>query len=619
MKKVLAIMLCLAMVLTSVAALADGSVYTALYSGEVSTLNYLTSSTTWDQTVGANVVDTLVEYNSAAQVIPGLAESWETSEDGLVWTFHLRQGQYWYDCNQNQVAEVTAQDFVDALKYVLTPEYDSGVEYAVETAHILNAEAYFAGEVTDFAEVGVKAVDAYTLEYTLSVPTPYFLSCLTYGCFMPAYGPQLEELGADFGTAADKMYYSGAFILTEFVPQGKHVYVKNVNNWDAENVHIDTINRVYNAEAGTIAPEMALRGEVDVAGIDNSILSDWQAQHADILSRDRVIPDYSYFYCFNFDPTYEEEYGPANWLIAVNNTNFRKSIMKAFDREYAMYALEPDDPASLMQNTITPATFCTINGVDYTTLPAFANVADNFFAYTTEGTSEAAALEYKAAAVEELTAAGVTFPVHIVLTYKSGDTDWEAESKLVKQQLEEVLGTDYIVVDLYAGPSESFLSATRRAGKYSIMRCNWGADYADPETWADPFEPKVDSETGLFVGNSYNKMDKILSSEGFEETKAILNDYYGAVEFARSVTADMDERYNAFAAAEVKLIDNAMVIPYNVSAASYQVTKLNIFEGEYAPFGMSNLRFKYQTLHEDFVTADEYAASYEAWMASMGH
>ena len=619
MKKVLAFALCLAMLLSSVSAMAEGSVYTALYSGEVSTLNYLTASTTWDQTVGANVVDTLVEYDSTANVIPGLAESWETSEDGLVWTFHLRQNQGWYDNNMNRVAEVTAQDFVDALKYVLTPEYDSGVEYAVETAHILNAANYYNGEVTDFAEVGVKAVDTYTLEYTLDAPTPYFLSCLTYGCFMPAYGPQLEELGMDFGTAADKMYYSGAFVLTEFVPQNKHVYVKNTNNWDAANVHIDTINRVYNAEAGTIAPEMALRGEVDVAGIDNSILSDWQAQHADILSRDRVIPDYSYFYCFNFDPTYDEEFGPANWLIAVNNTNFRKSIMKAFDREYAMYALEPDDPASLMQNTVTPATFCTVDGVDFSTLAAFEGIEDNFYQWTEDGTSEAAALAYKAAAIEELTAAGCTFPVTVVLTYKSNDTDWENESMLVKQQLEDVLGTDYINIVLNAGPAESFLSATRRAGKYSIMRCNWGADYADPETWTDPFAKKVDSETGLFVGNSYNKMDKMLSTEGFEDTKAFLNEYYGAVELAKTVTADMTERYNMFAAAEAMLINNAMLIPYNVSAASYQVTKLNIFEGEYAPFGMSNLRFKYQTLHDSFVTAEEYKTSYDAWMAGMGH
>ena len=527
MKKLLACLLTLTLALGAMLlpASAEGNVYTALYGSEVSTLNYLTSGTTWDLTVGANTVDTLIEYNSIGEIVPGLAESWETSEDQLTWTFHLRQGQKWYDCTCAEVADVTANDFVAAAKYVLTPEYDSSVEYMFEEANILNAAAYYGGEITDFAEVGVKALDDYTLQYTLSQPTPYLLSCMTYGSFMPAYGPQLEELGAEFATSNDKMYYNGVFILTEFEPQVKHTYVKNVNNWDADNVKLDGISRIYNAEAATLAPTMALRGEVDYADLSNDIIDDWQANYPDIISRGRVIPDYSYFYCFNFDPQYDAEYGPDNWRIAVNNSNFRHSIMSAFDRTYVMRALEPDDPESLLQNTITPSTFCAVDGKDYSTLDAFADIDQYFF-------NADKALEYKAKAVEELTAAGATFPVTIVLTYKSGTTDWENECILFKQQLEGVLGTDYINVELYAGPSESFLSATRRAGVYSMMRCNWGADYADPLTWASPFSEKISSETGLHTGNSYNKMDMMLDSD-CTETKTLLEAYYAAVEDAQ--------------------------------------------------------------------------------------
>ena len=222
MKKLLACLLTLTLALGAMLlpASAEGNVYTALYGSEVSTLNYLTSGTTWDLTVGANTVDTLIEYNSIGEIVPGLAESWETSVDQLTWTFHLRQGQKWYDCTCAEVADVTANDFVAAAKYVLTPEYDSSVEYMFEEANILNAAAYYEGEITDFAEVGVKALDDYTLQYTLSQPTPYLLSCMTYGSFMPAYGPQLEELGAEFATSNDKMYYNGAFILTEFERDG---------------------------------------------------------------------------------------------------------------------------------------------------------------------------------------------------------------------------------------------------------------------------------------------------------------------------------------------------------------------------------------------------------------
>lgn len=620
MKKLLALLLCLCMTLSCVSALAaeDGT-YRVLYGGEVSTLNYLIASTQWDQTVGANIVDSLVEYDSTGKIIPGLAESWENSEDGLTWTFHLRQGQKWYDYTGAEVAELTANDFVSALKYVLTPANNSTIAKNVWAARIANAEEFYNALVTeetdddiDFSEVGVKAVDDYTLEYTLSAPLPYFLSTLTYVCFLPAYGPQLDELGTDFGTANDKIYYSGAYIMDVFEPQVRHHYVKNANNWDAENIHIEAIERIYNPESSTLSPIMALRGEVDNATLDNNIIDEWKQNNAAIVTRGRAVPDYSYFYCFNFDPQYDESYGPDNWRVAVNNQNFRHSIMSAFDRLYAMRAIDPESPETIIQNTVNPIGFASVDGTDFTALDAFAHIADNYF-------NAEKALLYKDLAIEELTEAGVTFPVTMVITYKVSDSDWENESILLKQQLEEVLGTDYINCELYAGPSEDFLAATRRAGKYSFMRCNWGADYADPETWTDPFAVTTDSETGAIKGNSYNKMDLMLTdaNEQFTETRDILNAYYAAVDEAKASVIDMTDRYNKFAVAEAMLIDRAMLIPYFISPADYQVTKLNIFEGEYAAFGISTLRYKYQHLSDEFITAEEYEAAFAAWEEAM--
>ena len=128
--------------------------------------------------MAANVIDSLVENDPYGNIIPGLALSWENSEDGLTWTFHLREGVKWYDYQGNEIAEVTANDFVDALEYVMTAENES-LTYS-QVACIKNAEAFYNKEITDFAEVGVKALDDYTLEYTLEQPTPYFLSGLTY-------------------------------------------------------------------------------------------------------------------------------------------------------------------------------------------------------------------------------------------------------------------------------------------------------------------------------------------------------------------------------------------------------------------------------------------------------
>lgn len=609
MKKILAFALCLTMVFGMFSfAHAEETVYRALYGSEVSTLNYLITGNSWDQEVGANVIDTLIEYDAFGNVIPGLAESWETSDDELTWTFHLRQGQKWYDYQGKAVAEVTAQDFVDAAKYVLTAEYDASNEYMFEEANVVNAAEYYNGDVTDFAEVGVKALDAYTLQYTLTQPTPYLLSCLTYVNFMPAYGPQLEELGLDFGTSCDKMYYCGAYIMTEFEPQQHHTYVKNTNNWDAANVFIDRIERMYNSEYATIAPTMALRGEVDFAELSNDIVDDWKASYPEMLTRSRIVPQYSYFYCFNFDPKYDEEYAPADWTIAVNNSNFRHSLMSGFDRMYSMIALEPDAPETVVQNAITPSGFCTVDGVDYTAMDNFATVGDYYF-------NPDKALAYKEAAVAELTEAGVTFPIKVVVTYKSGDSDWENETLLLESQMENLLGADYIDIIPYAGPSESFLSSTRRAGVYSMMRCNWGADYSDPLTFASAFGAKF--KEGAYVGNSYNKMDVTMNDEN-SETGKLVAAYYEKVAEAKAIVNDTKARYGTFADAEMMLISNAIIVPYFVSPSTYQVTKLNIFEGEYSPCGVSTLRFKYQHLSEDFITAEAYEANFSAWKEAMG-
>ncbi len=603
MKKLLAMLLCFAMVSALVPAMADGGTYTVFYGSEVSTLNYLVTSTTWDQSMAANIVDCLVEYNNLGQIIPSLAESWEVSEDGLVWTFHLRQGVKWYDCFGEEKAEVTANDFVAAMKYILTPEYESAVASQVYSAKIVNAEAYYNGEVTDFAEVGVKAVDDYTLVYTLSAPVPYFLSATTYVTFLPAYGPLLEELGADFGLDNQSLYYCGAYILETFEPQSEHLLVKNQNYWDAEHVYIEAIHRLYNAESATLAPVAALRGEVDSADIDNDILDDWLTNHPELVTKGRADLQYSYFYCFDFVPQYEEEYDPANWVKAVNNKNFRLSIMAAFDRVYSLTAEDAENPESLLANVITPPAFASVGDTDYVNLPAFDAAKAKY--YSGDNT---AAIAYKEAAIAELTEAGATFPVKVVLTYKSSDANWANQVQLVKSQLEGVLGTDYIDVVLYAGPSDNFLSSTRRAGKYSIMRCNWGADYADPETWTDPFA----------AGNSYNFMDKMLDSE-YAETVADLNTYYAMVEAAKAEVSDMDARYQLFAKAEAFLIENAFVIPYRTETADYMVTKIDAFEGEYASFGVCNLKYKFQHLQDDFITAEENAASFAAWQEALNN
>lgn len=604
------------------------AVYKVLYSGEISTLNYLITSNANEQSIGANVIDTLVEYNSDGEIQPSLATDWSYDEESLTWTFHIREGQKWVDNNGNEVADLTAQDFVDAMKYVLTPENGSSTSSGL-FGLIANAEEYYnglAGEEgyapIDFEEVGVKAVDANTLQYTLAGECPYFLSTLTYMYFMPVYGPQLEEQGSNFATSADTMYYCGAFYISSYEPQVQMVMSKNQSNWDAEHVYIDKIQKTYNAESSTIGAEMAKRGEIDYTTLGADVVDAWLSdpETENMVSMNRPKVDYAYFYCFNFNVkklnedfyrdgmegySIADEYEPWNWEIAVNNENFRQSIMHAVNRYSTVYVTTGDhaDPDDYIQNTITPQGFAidTENGKDYTGEAAFTDILSKDFY------DDAAAVEYKEKAMEELSAQGVTFPVKMLVKYNPSTTNWEDQCIVLEQQLESVLGSDYIDVIVEAGPSENFLTDVRRSSDYMFLLCNWGADYADPETWTDPFYQSQNDDGTYNRGMRYAYLAYAITDN--TDSADTVKEYFSLVEKAKAITNDIPARYTAFAEAEAYLIDHALAIPYGVTVSDFVVSHLNPWEGQYAPFGVSLQRYKGQHLLDHALSMDEFNAS----------
>ncbi len=609
MKKLFAMVMCLALVLSAFAlpAVSEGNSFRSLYSGEVTTLNYLTTATTNDFSLSANIIDTLVEYDEYGQVQPSLAKEWKVSDDGLVWTFFLRDNATWVNYKGEYVANVTADDFVAAAKYLLDDKNASGtadIFYGV----IAGAEDYYNSTIVPegaesapldvaFETVGVKAIDACTLEYTLNAPCPYFESMLTYVCFMPVYEPFLLEKGDQFGVAngPDNVLYCGAYLLSEFKPQEKRVLVKNASNWDADKVYIETIEYIYNKEASTISAEMYRRGEIDSASIDATIANEWLSEEetASLIRPVRQTGFYTYFYAFNFDPQFDAAYEPENWKIAANNEAFRKSIYFGLDRVKAMLITEPDNPESIMFNTVTPPDFVTLDGVDFTNIGSLEAItalgADTF--------NEAKALEMKAQAMEEMAAAGATFPVKILMKYNPGTSGWDAECQIVEQQLEALLGTDYIDIIIEAGPSTGFLTAVRRSGDYALLKCNWGPDYADPQTYTDPFD----------VDNNYNFMDKGANPEEMAE-------YYALVKAAKAITGDTAARYEAFAAAEAYIIDRAYIIPFGYGNGGYTASRVNPFTTQYAPFGISNYRYKGTKLVDEPMDTDAYFDAYDLWL-----
>ena len=629
------------------AATGDSTTYTVLYARQPATLNYLICSADPDLYHGTHCVDTLVEYDSRGKIREGLATSWEWDADTLTWTFHLRD-ENWVDYTGAVLGPVTAQDFVDALAYLLDPDYASGTASLV-TPYVAGAEDYYnycvwrnnanngtvaedgtryaidaAGTVTmtaadgstttcpavDFSSVGVCAVDKHTLTYTLNYDFPGFLSLLNYAPFEPAYGPMLAELGDQFCTSAETACNCGAFYLAEYTPLESWVMKKNPENYDKDNVYIDTIRYIYNQEALISGPEMVRRGEIDQATISSDILDSWLADDTtkDMVSMERPETGKSYFYFFNFLPYAHQfpnwnttgvdaQYQPDNWAKAVNSTNFRKAFLYAINPAVTLAVTAPEGYENYKLHTITPPSFCADSkGVDYTECGALAKVTDHF--------NEATAKQYRDAAVQELTAAGATFPIKVQYPYNPAVVDWDKQCQVFKQQVEGVLndGFDFVEIIITQGPSDNFLNAVRRAGAYEFMSYYWGADYSDPETEVYPFYQEAGDRGTCYAFLRTGVEDGIITGE----TAGYVMTYMDMVEKAKAITADLDARYAAFADAEAYLIENALVIPLSLPVPPYIATRLNLWEGQYAPTGFSTNRLKGIHILDHYVSMDEY-------------
>ena len=578
------------------------AVYRTLYSGEVSTLNYLKTSTTNEFTIAANVVDTLIEHDRYGQLVPCLATDWELSEDGCTWTFHLRKDATWVNYKGEFYANVTAQDFVTAAMYLLDANNASSTAWIL-TDYILGAADYEAatgaGETADFETVGVKALDDYTIAYTTTEPCPYFLTMLDYVCYMPVNAQFLEEVGDQFGVASgpENLLYCGSYILSELKPQEKRVYTKNESYWDAEHVYLDVIEQTYNMEASTLSPEMYLRGEIDAADISTDVAKAWLAdpEKADLIHPVRQYGQYSYFWTFNFDANFDEEYEPANWLLAANNENFRLSLRYGLNRVRSKSAIEPNNPEDLLWDTIMPEGICVNNGLDYTDTGALAGMVIDMDADK--------ALAYRDAAVAELTEAGATFPIKVLMPYNPSSSGWANECLIVEQQLEELFGADYIDIIVEPGPSTGFLSAIRRSGKYAFMKCNWGLDFDDPVNLTEPFK-----ET-----NNYNFLINATDPALMAEDGTL--EYYKLLNAAKAMPgSDVNARYEAFAEAEAYLINHAIVIPYGSDNGGYTASRLNTFDGQFGATGLASCRYKGMKLLDKPMSTDDYYEAYLEWL-----
>ncbi|MCR5249422.1 MAG: peptide ABC transporter substrate-binding protein [Lachnospiraceae bacterium] len=599
------------------------SVYHMVYFNEISTLNYLVTDTEVDYALCSNMVDNLVDYDSYGNIVPGLAESWSSNADMTEWTFRIRPGVKWVDCNGKEICDVTADDWVAAAWYVNSAVNDAANQYIYSTGSVVhNAQEYYdyteylllsdggkrttdedGNELTPVPEVkpediGVKALDEHTLVYTLDQPCPFFLSCLSYSSFLPVNRSFLEQCGDMFGRSKENILYNGAFRLAEYVPQERRQLIKNDTYWDKEHVYIDEIDARFRRDILEVGPETFLNGEVDQVLISFEAMDKWMADPAAASQVHSMRPDiaYSYFYCFNFEPEFDAVYEPDNWGKAVRNEDFRMALMHSLDHRALAEVYEPYNPEILLQHTVTPDTFVSFEGKDYTDYAPFEQIMNR------DSHDPEEAKKCRDRAWDALEAEGVTFPVKILFPYNPSIINWAEECQVAKKQMEDTLGTDFIEVIVERGPDTGFLSSVRRSGKYAMLLCNYGADFADPATYAEPFS----------ADNTYNFWDK----SDDPEIRKLFEEYASLTERAAKTYDDTDARYELFAEAEALLIDHAIIVPSRVSnGEGYVADRLSQFDGQFAPYGLARSRYKGMKINEKSMSMDEFNAAYEQWEA----
>ena len=598
----------------------EKAVFRQYYSEECSTLNYLVTNMYKDTAVSANVIDCLVDYDSLGNIVPGLAESWESSEDMTEWTFHIRKGVKWVDSLGVEYAEVKADDWVAAAEYVNNAENDSSCQYVYSSGAVIHgAEDYY--RYTKYMkdsrggtypndedghpfivppaarpeDIGVKAPDDYTLVYTLDAPCPFFLSLLSFTPFMPVNRQFLESEGERFGRDNKSLLYNGAFVLSTWAPLEQRVMTKNDSYWDAGKVYLDSVEEIYNPDAFEIQADMYLKGTVDRAQLRRDELEEWMRDDQLKAQVHPARPDSSFscFYCFNFDPQFSFPYDTDNWRLAVNNENFRKAVAAALDKKALVAVYDPYDPERLVLDTVTPPGFVSINGTDYTAQAQLEEFSERKSPDITD------AKNYAMQARVELAGVGAKFPIKMLVPYNPAEVGWENETRLVERQLEDTLGSDFIDVIVSEGTDSDFLSAVRESGKYAFMKCSWGADYVDPETFTEPFSS--DSKFGFW-------------QKGGTETAKVYNEWVQLVNYARATAADTAERYSRFADAERLLIDHAITVPVSIECSDgYIVSKLDQFECEYAPCGIAKQRFKLMHLYTSSYGIEDSERRYAKW------
>ena len=607
-----------------------GQTYSYVYTQDPDTLDYSISNKKSTSEFTGNAVDGLLEVDKYGNLIPSLAKDWTVSKDGLTYTYKLRKGVKWMTSEGEEYGgEVKAQDFVTGLKHAADKK--SQAIYLVQKS-VKGLDDYVSGKTSDFSTVGVKAIDDYTVQYTLSQPESFWNSKTTMGILMPVNEEFLKSKGDDYGqgTSPSSILYCGPYLIKSITSKSSAILEKNPTYWDAENVKISKVKLTYYDGQDS---ESLIRGfdngDYTVARVfpNGSNYKSVEKKHKDdIVYTDQGSSTYNL--SFNIDrQAYEitkktTDAQKTSTKKAILNKDFRQAIMFAFNRKAYVAQTNGEAGANkVIRNTFTPPNFVQIDGKQFGDA-----VEKDLEAYGDEwkGVSVAdgkdtlynptRAKEEFAKAKADLQAQGVEFPIHLDLPTSSTYTEEIKQAQSFKQSIESTLGAENIVIDLNMVSEDDLQRVTYFAENASQQdwdlnnNLGWGPDYTDPSSYIDITSGKSGENANSYFGFDAGTDNAAAKAAGFDEYNQLIED-------AQKETTDVNKRYEKYAAAQAWLTDSALLIPIHSDGASPVVRKTVPYSAAFAWTGHKGQTFNYKYLEvqDKVVAAKDYDKAREQW------
>ena len=603
---------------------------------ELESWNMLYSQRAEDANVVTNLWDGLLSFDCYGKVVPAIASSWEHNEDATVWTFHLRDDVDWVDCNGEVKAHLTSKDFLVGFEWVMNAIKNEANNTSMPNDTIVGAYEYYeltkeAGDAAAdmtyedmlAAGVGIEAPDDYTLVFTCPSACPYFDTVAAYNSFYPVAPALIEELGVDGFRSCDNttMWYNGPYVVEEYIQGNTKSYIPNPNYYDAANISRFERFTVTMISDGSISLQLYQNRELDEVDLGESSITTIQSDPSNEYNQqlcEKRAKKFSYCFIFNYDKKNTDGTPDENWNKAIANKAFRQCFSKGMvlNKFFARY--NPINPLKCENDFFTMKGLCyTSDGTDYTNLVAKEMGLDGE-AYDGKTMKRLRAnngdiTELKKQAMEELSAIGVTFPVHCSYYILAGSTSALDHATVLKQCFTDSFGDDFIVLDV-----NTFVSSTMKevvAPKLqSFTHMGWGADFGDPVNFLTQII--IHDDNAYYSCNMTNIAGIVNNGPASYQTElvAAYEKFTDLVNEGRAIVDDTDARYAAFAKAEAYFLDENLIFP-TVYDITWCLTHVNEYSKINAMYGPCNYKaVNWETSEEAYTTEqyDEFAAAYDA-------